>query len=53
MVDFNKALQLSNTANKYVNQLKAEDNMCKIADIIDEMDMETLKMVLKKFVYAQ
>jgi hypothetical protein len=53
MIDFDEALKISIKADEYVKQLESEDNMCKIADMIDEMDTNVMKMVLKKFVYKQ
>lgn len=51
MVNFDNLLKLTQQADALVAQLETEDNMCKIADIIHDMDKDMLERVLKKFVY--
>lgn len=51
MVDFDNLLKLTQQADSLVTQLETEDDMCKIADIVHELDRDMLERVLKKFIY--
>lgn len=51
MIDFNKELVFVQKANDAVRKIKSEDDICKIDEIINGLDIDTLKRVLKKYVH--
>ena len=44
-------MQISIKAREIADQLKHCDNMCEIGDIIDSLDEETAKWVLRILIY--
>ena len=50
-MDFKKMADKNRKVNAIVKQLEQEDDMCKMIDIINSMDINIMKDVLKKFVF--
>lgn len=44
-------IEKATKANEIYEKLKESQNMCEIGDIIDSLDEEMAKMVLKKSIY--
>lgn len=48
-----KMIEKSNEAEDLYEKLRETESMCDVDDIVESMDEDTAKMVLKKFVYSR
>ena len=48
-----KMIEKSNEAEALYEKLRETESMCDVDDIVESMDEDTAKMVLKKFVYSR
>lgn len=52
MINFKTEMDKNNKAREIKDQLSHEDNICNISDIIESLDEDMAKRVLKLFVYT-
>ena len=51
MIDFMEEMNRNNKAREIKAQLSGKDNICNVSDIIESLDEDMAKRVLKLFVY--
>lgn len=52
MINFMEEMEKNNKAREIKEQLSREDNICTISDIIESLDEDMAKRILKLFIYA-